>query len=337
MENNYTTKNSFGFFTLRQESAYIPDVLLRDIFAQSLGKQYLLDGGGIAAPSSVDEAAYIDPLDEMSPRLAMLVRAANQRNDAINDNNGVASAKNRPVDDQFDYDALLLSDNSPRLSQRDQEHALHSSQWGHHYVTGGHGEGPSHQLHHQSPVASSSVSHHRLHQQSDDVDDLVSVGDGNAGAAAMMHEQESAAAAAAAAAAVSSFRNLQIKSEQTLPAYCNPPNPCPVGVEQQHGCLEEFENTAAFSRDYQAAQECMCDNEHMFICHQDEIGKRNNGDGDYANFLKRQMQQPESAHKNLVAKKFHPQRQHPLGAGAANPYLAGEKLPVAAKKGIRAF
>lgn len=34
----------------------------------------------------------------------------------------------------------------------------------------------------------------------------------------------------------------------------------------EDGCLEEFENTAAFSREYQAAQDCMCDTEHMVIC-----------------------------------------------------------------------
>lgn len=27
-----------------------------------------------------------------------------------------------------------------------------------------------------------------------------------------------------------------------------------------------FENTAAFSRDYQSAQDCMCDTEHMLDC-----------------------------------------------------------------------
>ena len=32
------------------------------------------------------------------------------------------------------------------------------------------------------------------------------------------------------------------------------------------GCLETFENSAAFSRKYQARQECMCDTEHMFNC-----------------------------------------------------------------------
>jgi len=34
----------------------------------------------------------------------------------------------------------------------------------------------------------------------------------------------------------------------------------------EDGCLEDFENTAAFSREYQSSQECMCDTEHMFDC-----------------------------------------------------------------------
>ena len=37
-----------------------------------------------------------------------------------------------------------------------------------------------------------------------------------------------------------------------------------IAVEE--GCLEEFENTASFSREYQARQDCMCDSEHMFDC-----------------------------------------------------------------------
>lgn len=39
-----------------------------------------------------------------------------------------------------------------------------------------------------------------------------------------------------------------------------------MGILAEDGCLEEFENTAGFSRDYQAMQECMCDTEHMFQC-----------------------------------------------------------------------
>ncbi|MPC15112.1 hypothetical protein E2C01_007895 [Portunus trituberculatus] len=39
-----------------------------------------------------------------------------------------------------------------------------------------------------------------------------------------------------------------------------------LGNYASDGCLEDFENTAAFSRDYQAVQDCMCDTEHMFEC-----------------------------------------------------------------------
>ena len=53
-----------------------------------------------------------------------------------------------------------------------------------------------------------------------------------------------------------------------LPAYCDPPNPCPKGYTAEDGCIEmdQFENKAEFSRKYQAAQSCMCDSEHMFSC-----------------------------------------------------------------------
>ena len=35
-----------------------------------------------------------------------------------------------------------------------------------------------------------------------------------------------------------------------LPAYCDPPNPCPIGYTAKDGCisLEDFENTSEFSR-----------------------------------------------------------------------------------------
>merc|ERR1711874_861584 len=38
-----------------------------------------------------------------------------------------------------------------------------------------------------------------------------------------------------------------------LPAYCDPPNPCPQGYTAEDGCIE-------------ASQNCMCDSEHMFSC-----------------------------------------------------------------------
>merc|ERR1712080_413106 len=39
-----------------------------------------------------------------------------------------------------------------------------------------------------------------------------------------------------------------------LPAYCDPPNPCPHGYTSQDGCLEVFENTAEFSRQHLPAR-----------------------------------------------------------------------------------
>ena len=57
-----------------------------------------------------------------------------------------------------------------------------------------------------------------------------------------------------------------------LPAYCDPPNPCPIGYDAKDGCIEDFENTSEFSRNYQARQNCLCDSEHMFNCPMEEQG-----------------------------------------------------------------
>lgn len=34
----------------------------------------------------------------------------------------------------------------------------------------------------------------------------------------------------------------------------------------EDGCLEDFFNSADYSKEYQASQDCMCDSEHMFNC-----------------------------------------------------------------------
>lgn len=98
---------------------------------------------------------------------------------------------------------------------------------------------------------------------------------------------------------------LQAKTDATLPAYCNPPNPCPVGYDENQGCQMDFENTAAFSRDYQAAQECMCDGEHMFDCPEPKDSNQSNRqmNSDLESFLARQFHNVDS--KGFVSKKFH--------------------------------
>lgn len=134
----------------------------------------------------------------------------------------------------------------------------------------------------------------------------------------------------------------EVKTDAGLPAYCNPPNPCPVGYTADQGCLEDFENTAAFSREYQAAQECMCDGEHMFECHNvQNVDSETNENGDLESFLAEQYHAgtasaaasvPSSSNqKNIISKKAM------LPSYASNPYLQGEKLPIAAKKGLNMF
>ncbi|KAL5108663.1 hypothetical protein TcWFU_002967 [Taenia crassiceps] len=58
-----------------------------------------------------------------------------------------------------------------------------------------------------------------------------------------------------------------------LPAYCDPPNPCPIGYDPAAlatPCDSDVVNTAEFNRDWilQKMQngECLCDEEHMETC-----------------------------------------------------------------------
>jgi len=131
-------------------------------------------------------------------------------------------------------------------------------------------------------------------------------------------------------------RREEIKSDNVLPAYCEPPNPCPVGYTGEDGCTEEFENTAEFSRNYQAGQNCICDQEHMFSC----PGK-NGGDEDVEDALQ-DILDNHGMHKGMIAKKFHekrsemPRRKRSIvpakHQNRVNPYLQGEPLRTVAKK-----
>ncbi|KAK5984114.1 Seven B Two (Mammalian 7BT prohormone convertase chaperone) [Trichostrongylus colubriformis] len=134
---------------------------------------------------------------------------------------------------------------------------------------------------------------------------------------------------------------LQVKSDNVLPAYCEPPNPCPVGYTAADGCLEEFENSAEFSRNYQAQQHCICDQEHMFNCAEKEAS-------DLSASLQELLDE-HSLHRNMIAKKFHEKRSgdelpprrkrsirlHPtvhVQKSKKNPYLQGNVLKTVSKK-----
>jgi hypothetical protein len=55
----------------------------------------------------------------------------------------------------------------------------------------------------------------------------------------------------------------EVKSDEELPSYCNPPNPCPLGYEADDcdaSPMPKF--SAEYSRLYQTEQSCQCDNDH---------------------------------------------------------------------------
>ncbi|CAF1032885.1 unnamed protein product [Rotaria sordida] len=56
---------------------------------------------------------------------------------------------------------------------------------------------------------------------------------------------------------------LEVKTDEELPSYCDPPNPCPLGFESDDcdaSSMSKF--TGEYSRLYQARQDCQCDNDH---------------------------------------------------------------------------
>lgn len=115
------------------------------------------------------------------------------------------------------------------------------------------------------------------------------------------------------ASASDSQDNSAFRTNSMLPAYCDPPNPCPIGYTTADGCIEDFENSSEFSRGFQSRQKCICDTEHMFDC-PEENAHRGSDDIAAVNILSDLPGLGKKSEEN-------------------NPYLGGQKLPVAAKKG----
>ncbi|KAM8703551.1 hypothetical protein ACLKA7_008212 [Drosophila subpalustris] len=144
--------------------------------------------------------------------------------------------------------------------------------------------------------------------------------------------------------------NTIVKTDASLPAYCNPPNPCPEGydMETQGGnCINDFDNTAIYSREFQAAQDCTCDNEHMFDCADQENGGGAGGEADNSEmnaavekFLMQQFGNDNGLNSaNAVVKKAGHMAGLRMDA-LPNPFLQvgpDDRLPIAAKKGNMLF
>ncbi|KAH8359760.1 hypothetical protein KR093_008703 [Drosophila rubida] len=143
--------------------------------------------------------------------------------------------------------------------------------------------------------------------------------------------------------------NTIAKTDASLPAYCNPPNPCPEGYDMETmggNCITDFDNTAIYSREFQAAQDCTCDNEHMFDCADQENGVNGEADNSEMNaavekFLMQQFGSDNNVPNNAngVVKKA----AHMAGLrmdALPNPFLQvgpDDRLPIAAKKGNMLF
>ncbi|KAL3316117.1 hypothetical protein Ciccas_005240 [Cichlidogyrus casuarinus] len=68
--------------------------------------------------------------------------------------------------------------------------------------------------------------------------------------------------------------------EDKLPTYCNPPNPCPIGYDQNSltsPCDDHIENNREFQEEWNRRQmengECACDTEHMKRCPREIVAR----------------------------------------------------------------
>jgi len=132
----------------------------------------------------------------------------------------------------------------------------------------------------------------------------------------------------------------EVKTDSILPAYCEPPNPCPPGMTSEDGCTEEFENTAEFSRQYQESQQCMCDEEHMFSCPQnqhrltaeDQGNQQDGAQASFADALERFLDKQNIAeqHKSIRAKKFHQKKR----SGSEDQLSSDDSVKVVKKRSV---
>ncbi|CAH8452997.1 unnamed protein product [Schistosoma haematobium] len=125
-----------------------------------------------------------------------------------------------------------------------------------------------------------------------------------------------------------------------LPAYCDPPNPCPLNYKSNDlptPCDQDIEDTIEFNRHWIIRKmqngECSCDNEHM-----DNCPVESNENGHKTNFMSGQKTGGKiflvnpylrgESRKRLVAKK-RVKRSHNY---RYNPYLLGSVHKTAVKK-----
>jgi hypothetical protein len=156
-----------------------------------------------------------------------------------------------------------------------------------------------------------------------------------------------------------------VKSDESLPFYCHPPNPCPKGFTSDDGCQTDIEDTAEAQKTWISSMEahgyCSCDREHMFDCPDVQLaapggeGIKSSSRGQAFSDVVDGIFNDKAAatymsgekRQTLVAKKS-PRVKRGVSSSnmeaelkrvsqnselKRNPYLSGEPLRTAAKKG----
>jgi len=128
----------------------------------------------------------------------------------------------------------------------------------------------------------------------------------------------------------------EVKSDEDLPAYCDPPNPCPIGVLSDDCDPRTFDIfTAQYSKNYQEQQNCMCDDDHNECHKRAKTVSSSSSSGDRVVDLISNLNDKFS---KVVAKKSPRVRreantdQNETRKTRFNPYLRGQAINIVAKK-----
>jgi len=122
----------------------------------------------------------------------------------------------------------------------------------------------------------------------------------------------------------------EVKTDEELPAYCAPPNPCPLGFEADDcdaSPMTKF--TAEYSRLYQTEQDCQCDNDHD-ECFLNNIMYTVPPNGASKDILKRARRVRRNTHRKQQDKnttKPHSNR-NPFHKGQTLRFHVAKKSPI---------
>jgi len=118
----------------------------------------------------------------------------------------------------------------------------------------------------------------------------------------------------------------EVKSDETLPFYCHPPNPCPKGFTESDGCQSDILDTAESQKEWIQGMmndgKCSCDDEHMFECPKTD---------DVINTIKGHASR-DDMDKMLDSLINNPDAPNPYVIGNKRNYIVAKKSPGMSKR-----